>query len=254
MRRNFARALVLAAYLMFVGVMSAAAAPPELLIDVDSTSAYAKEVRGYYSYRDHEYFAKPDRFKLVRVNLDLLKSDEPFVIRLFGNDVLMVRKISARSDSELYESWTGTILDPALETTDEHGPFTISISSGAIDRNTGTGETRNPLDSFAPDEVGDNAIVERLFAIEATIVIPFEMTTMSGEYRILPLAENPDYHLLMEVDPSKKLPWFDSEADALKAGPELRRRYEEQLEHKRSLGPDPRKLARDKWLNRARSE
>lgn len=269
MRLMTTRSLTLVALSMLIGSMSAAAAQPELLIDVDPASSFAKEARDYYSYRDHKYFAKPNRFKLVRVNLELLESDEPFAISLFDDDVLIVEKISASNVSDLYGMWTGTVLDPPPPPTMEFLSggatpqdatearlrwFTISISSGSVDRNTETGETRNAMLSFSPDEVSDSSVVERLFAVESTIIIPFELTTMSGEYRLLPLVENPDYHLLMESDPSKKLPWIESEEDALKIGPELRRRYEEQLEHKKSLGPDPRHLARDKWLERQQNK
>lgn len=263
MRLMTTRSLILVTFSMLTSSMSAAA-QPELLMNVDPASSIVKEARGYYSYRDHEYFAKPNRYKLVRVNLELLESDEPFAISLFDDDVLIVEKIAARNESGLYGMWTGTVLSPSppIEVFLTDGAttqdatearrrwFTISISSGAVDRNTATGETRDPQLSFSPDEITETAVVERLFAVESTIIIPFEITTISGEYHLQPLRENPDYHLLMEIDPSKKLPWFDSEADALKAGPEYKRRYEEQLEHKKSLGPDPRRLARDKWLER----
>jgi hypothetical protein len=221
-----------------------------LLTEVRGSEEATVRAKNEYFLKRELYFAK--RHRIVKVNADVLKSEEAITIALFDGTALTLEVTSLKVDSNGFiTAWEGTIPNPPISAEDlldqvstieearflHSAMFTISIAATRYDYDEATGvSTPSYISKRTPKqnpEQGDLSI-SIFYGIHANISVP----TLPERYWIRSLELSPKYHLLIEVDDSKTFPpgpLYDAEHPEIA---ERRRRYVDFLQ---SIGEDPRK-------------
>lgn len=239
-------------------VFSFLAAPPcataqyaEFLTPLTESEGATVRLENDYFLKKHLYAAK--RHRLVRANVDLLKSGTPFVISLFEDESLVVEptEFVVRGDGSIL-IWKGTISNPPISVNELMSTFPsekeaqlahsalFGISIGAAryehDVQSGANFTLAPLPNDAELSIEsqkahpDNQI---FYGVTAKFLI----LPTSREYMLLPLEMGGAHHIVYEIDRSRVVepgPLRDPE------NPDQAQKRRELQEYIDSLGEDPR--------------
>lgn len=196
-----------------LAVVSAAPAQ-DLLIPVTGVELAEVRADNDYFINRHLFFAK--RHKIVRVDAELLKSEESLNVGLFdGLTITIAREnVHVSPGREIY--WTGLITDPAFDPDYYHkgdrtteyahtlyvAAFDVRLSAVAYDRELTTGTAFEATRGYTAPSIGSAPPV---FEEEAfyEVYADFSAPTLPGRYRLRALETNPEYHVLYEVDREK---------------------------------------------------
>ena len=204
---------------------------PELLIPVDEEIQAKFATRSNFDLREVTYFAK--RYRIVQVNFDLLdKQKAEFTITPFANAQVTVEVTDVSSPASFGASreWQGTLKSPRIKPQVVHGEIDQTqleelankiifwVSNEPIDvppaliRELESESSKPPLISNAPG--GSNAAGD-------TAVMKIKTPTLSGKWlvpslrnsmRVMPVPEDPRYHVVYEEDPERAPRGKDFEA------------------------------------------
>jgi hypothetical protein len=231
----------------------------ELIASISEADERTVESANDYFLKKETYFAR--RYRIVKVDTDLLLSAAQFTISLFDELSVSVRMRSVDVDAQLFTvSWQGEFIEPRISVDDlvatgiEEGDakllephvngLRISAAQVSFDETARIAypyyfprfeKFRNTNREVSPS--GQPALYHVGFVIQGAI--------LPAAYELRPLLSDSQHHVLIELDPSK-LFTEPIEPDLATAGSEYqespenmtkRQRYEDFLE---SLGPDPR--------------
>ena len=225
-----------------------------LLQDIqDSERATLRQINDYF-LKVHLYDAL--NYRIVRVNMDALRSGEAIDIPLFNGRSVSIEPISTQVRNEgAMLIWNGRISNPSIsvqELASQVGSFDqasaihdslfrVKFIAAQYETDQGsqlnipyvaarrTGEQK----PTGPKKVGGTS-AQPFYGVTGS----FRNQDSSSEYRIFPLEMGGPYHLLVELDQSKIVsPGPLNDADH----PEMSQKRREREEYMRSLGDDPRK-------------
>lgn len=224
----------------------------EFLIPVTGSDEAIAQAKNDYFLKKSTYFAK--RHRIVGVNTELLESAGQFKISLFDDISVVVEVTGLRIRPDgLSIGWSGRIIEPEITVHEliadgispKEAKFLkphmekISITAAQVSYDEATG---TKYQYFFPDfelyrvpssEKSGGYDRSALYDVVATI----QNIRLPHQYELRPLETDPQYHLLIEIDPEKtfsKGPMEDAE------NPEQAARRREYRDFKRTLGPDPR--------------
>lgn len=209
-----------------------------------------------YTLREQLYIAMPDQYQIVKVDFGLLeKPDTRFTIDAFGTSITVqaVETDSAASSDERNRMWQGRIIDPvpkaiANSATSEADRQALADSLLAINiwimttsrevpqsllQERVAGNDRTPTMGTHPDStaMGEEGIVRKM---TVRMVNASWLLADQGRKMVLqPIDEDPRYHLLFELDPSKLA--RGPNADAVRADYV---RFKQQLATEKQRFPD----------------
>lgn len=167
-----------------------------------------------------EYLSVAKRHRIVRVNADLLLSEEKIRIALFDGLSLIFEVTDLRMRPDSF-NWTGMISEPPYTVEDllnmaffktlemakmaHTAMFGISISADRYLRDDNTGGSwrafhsdRNTLDTKVKPWDSSEGTTS-FYAIRAS----FDHPILHAQYRLRSLESDPQYHILIEVDRDK---------------------------------------------------
>ena len=242
--------------LILLTLISAPAVPGtelrDLLSPVTGQELVDTKERNDYFLKKHLHLAKNHR--IVKVDEQVLLSDDEFKIELFDGDSMRVRTnaIDVKGDGFLI-TWTGVFSNPVMSLTDlekymgseENAKLAydamygihIAGSRSEVDGTTGMNisiYTDNEQAMMRPEWRGSGNSSNWFYRWSGRLP-----GTGSGKLiRILSLEMGGPYHLLIEFDPSKMFrPVPPDHPDFT----EMQRRQKNEIEFLDSLGEDPRK-------------
>jgi hypothetical protein len=212
-----------------------------------------------YFIKQETYFAK--RYRIVKVNVDLLLNSPEIEMELFDGQSLRLRVTSADvhpANSSI--GWTGHFVHPEITTNEivksglpeEDANFLAPAANSQV---IGAAEisynanTRRKYPWYDP-RFAEHASATRAYSDDGksrVYDVSFFMnhSKLPGIYELRSLASDPRYHVLIEHDPEKTFVTpIEKPASAYQSGSvdsaenaAKRHRYQEFLD---SLGPDPR--------------
>lgn len=230
-----------------------------LLEPVDESELAQARAASDYFIRKETYFAK--QYRIVKVNVDLLLNSPEIQIALFDGQSVRLRVTSVNvHPSHSSIGWTGHFVDPEITMDellkaglpDEDANFLAPaansqvIAAGEISYNA---DTRRKYSWYDP-RFAKHVSATRAYSHDGrsrVYDVGFFMnhSKLSSVFELRPIASDPQYHVLIELDPEKifatpietpppgyESSFIDSVDNAAK-----RYRYREFLD---SLGPDPR--------------
>lgn len=255
MTRQCALAVPLAALL----VMALPSPTPaqELLIPLTGAEEADARLKNDYYIRKSTYGAK--RYRLVKVNTDLLKAKGEISISLFDGQAVRAEARSVDIDTRTGSiAWTGQIIQKMLRKEDLvnqlgsaeaaetafAGLTRVSIGASLFETDEASGANLgiliDPMEILAP--VTPNRFEEaskdpRLFyGVNAT----FTPQIVPGVYVLEPLGMGGPYHLLYEIDKAKSITPVDGFADGVAPDAEQLEKMQKYEEFLEALGEDPR--------------
>lgn len=236
------------------------AEPQELLVPVTDSEGAIAEASNEYFLKKETYFAK--QYRIVKVNTDVLVNAEQIRISLFDGLSVTLEVSSVDVHPEGFEIlWRGRFIEPSGVSIDELvaggmsrkgaekvasqlNSLTIGAAQVSYDENARLkyghhfprfSEFRSASRRFSLD--GQSPIYEVGFYIHR-VVLP-------KVYELRPLASDPQYHVLIELDPDKiyaipiERPDPNDPAGFVET-PENKAKRQRHLDFLNSLGPDPR--------------
>ena len=243
---------------LFLGIFTllsadnASAQVQELLMPVTGTDVAEARTKNVYFLKKHLYSAR--RHRIVRVNVDVLQSREPFEISLFNNKSITVEPINVEVQGEgAIILWFGKIANPPLsidEMMSEMGSqkeaqlthdalYGVTIAAARYEHDeefdanfTYYTKKENPHQRTRLND--SEPAADRLFyGLSANL----KASGIGGRFQLRPLEMGGDFHVLYEIDHSKIVdpgPLDDPE------NPEMAQKRRDWQEFADSLGPDPR--------------
>ena len=221
--------------------------PDELLIPVSQEELAQVQQSNEYFLKARLYFAK--RHRIVRINESVLESDQPFIISLFPDTQITVKRDSVEIEPNTLIYWKGKIIDPPFATSalansgfpekeaEEiwESAVGLSIAGVVYDRDIATNQSfpaRHERSAQGFKRPEDTSRIEKsaFYSVAINILSP----PLNGNYKIRSLEATPDYHVVYEFDMSRRFsrkPSTDEENERKRAN------YEAYM---KSLGEDPR--------------
>jgi hypothetical protein len=227
-------------------VWAADQALPELLLPVDQASISSFYQRFNASYKEKLYFANPGRHRIVMINFDLLDKDNamftitPFPeaknLRQNGQVTLQAKEAKKLASTDSYgemKLWKGQVLKPAATFGTANGrpvsakelervnaiSLTVSRSTMRVPREL-LMELRVRADKSFP--MIPNEPSGRSLPSESPVMMMRVRTVLGNWFspasqsfvHILPIADDPRYHLVYEEDMNKRLGQGGKDAEA----------------------------------------
>lgn len=232
---------------------------PEFLVPVTDSEEALARINNDYFLQKETYFAK--QYRIVKVNTDLLLNADQIKISLFDDlaVTLQVSSVDVQTDGATI-NWKGRFIEPSISVDDLVAGGTsrgeaevvaphmnsIKIFAAQISFDETTRlkyqhsfarfeKYRISTQKFSAD--GKSAVYEVGFSIES-IVLP-------NTYELVPLASDPQFHVLFELDLDKTFTKPIERPDPNVVGsyietPENAAKHQQYRDFLNSLGPDPR--------------
>lgn len=204
---------------------------PELLIPVDEEIQAKFAARSNFDLREVTYFAK--RYRIVQINFDLLdKQNTEFTITPFANAQVIVEaaEVSSPASFGALREWLGTLKIPRIKPQVVHGEIAptqleelvkkiiLWVGNEPIDalpaliRELESESSKPPLISNAPgssNAAGDRAVMK---INTPTLSGKWLVPSLRNSMRVMPVPEDPRYHVVYEEDPERMPGGKDFEA------------------------------------------
>jgi hypothetical protein len=233
----------------------AVAGTNELLLPVADSEVMLIEKRNERFLAEHRYFAK--RHRIVRIDSKLLLTDgNEFTITPFPDSTYLVATKDIRR-APFQSVWSGIAINPSLPidvfdslSEEERQGMTvekmkevflgISLTVTEYDLNTNTGEIvhaakRPPMISpGGPNYEPPAAPAEMNFGAFQGVKGTIDIELLGGKYKLLPLKNDPEFHIVFEVNEEREITVVDP-ADRSEFAEEQRRRILEFQEYERQL-------------------
>ena len=224
----------------------------ELLTPVTGPELAEVRSNNEYFLKKHLYRAKQHR--IVRVDMDVLLSEEPFVISLFGSDELAVvpSEVEILGEDSTTIRWTGSFENPYLSVDEllsnadsikqaaamHDAMFGVQIYGAKYEHDTESGANFPVLArGNLPEEYYERHRTRSGNPTFYSVSANFYNNERTKRYQLKPLEMGGSNHILIETDPSKMVP-----AGLLvdPKNPEMAEKRREAIEFFDSLGEDPR--------------
>ena len=223
----------------------------ELIEQVSESEIGLVRAKNDYFIQKHQYFAK--RYRVVRVNTEVLEEAANFTITLFPDVSFSVARTELRTNSDrtamywkgkltnvptsiediqrsgrtqtqaeiIHENLYGIRIAAAKYKYDENDQITREISPTTFDRHGNV---------FSQDSDG---ALSQIYGISTTIFLP----SLGTEYQIRALELDSRYHIILEIDPNMRI--VNGAVDSVD-DPETAEKMLQYQEFLKALGDDPR--------------
>ena len=191
-----------------------------------------------FSLKRATYFGK--RYRSVKVNLDLLAPNgKAFVVNPFDDVEFIVSTAEIKNyDGGLSQRWVGNMLKPHLDLEDVDIPAELKTQLNTMGINiTPMRVRRRAGDSEISGEVGISPDSTEEIA-KNSIYITGRFPEYGIRYRLLPVDQVANYHLIIELDHSKQL--INGTSD------EAKRRREEHTIFREALEAEEKRMEKQK--------
>jgi hypothetical protein len=229
---------------------------PELLVAVDQKINSKFAAPSNFDLREATYFAK--RYRIVQINFDLLeKPRAKFTITAFPNARVTVQATNIATPASFGASreWEGTVIEPRIHPqamTGDVDPEQIEVLANKVSLWVSNEpidvapELRKELESAPSKQALISNGPSRSSTADNTAVMKIRTPTLSGKWllpalqtsiRVMPVPEDPRYHVIYEEDRSKVPQGKEFEARRREYGQFRRALEEERKQLKESPQP-----------------
>ncbi|WP_323845810.1 hypothetical protein [Microbulbifer magnicolonia] len=197
-----------------------------LFIVINQNLSKNDEAENYSQLYEHTYFAK--KYEVVKVNFDLLlKNDKEFIVRMPNGEKLRFNRDSIDNIADANQFWVGTILPEnanlsAIEDDKEKQELVRTLSLHRLLIQDVEISNKNDHKSQDPIRMDKSPGGNRAYTINGKI----SPLGSKNKYEIFPLDNNPNLHILMELDQDKLI--YQGMSDIK----ERKKKYKEHLEKK----------------------
>lgn len=177
----------------------------KLFQSVDQTMQDKLFEENKFSLKRATYFGK--RHRIVKVNMDLLSDNgKAFVVNPFDDIHLIVNTAEIKIyDGGLSQRWVGNLLDPRLDLAEADIPMELKKQLNTIGLNISATPVVHPAHQIdIGNKVGISSDPSKEF-VTSKIYVSGKFPEYGARYRLLPINQKADYHLVIELDNSKQL-------------------------------------------------
>ena len=177
----------------------------KLFQSVDQTAQDKLFQENKFSLKRATYFGK--RHRIVKVNMGLLVDNgRAFVINPFDDIQFIVNTAEVKTyNGGLSQRWVGNLLDPRLDLAEADIPVELKNQINTMGINISATRTVHPAHQFGSDKkIGISSDPSKEF-ITSKIYASGKFPEYGARYRLLPINQIADYHLIIELDNSKQL-------------------------------------------------
>ncbi len=177
----------------------------KLFQPVDQTMQDRLFEENQFSLKRATYFGK--RHRIVKVNMDLLVDNgRAFVVNPFDDIQFIVNTAEIKVyGGGLSQRWVGNLLDPRLDLAEADIPVAFKKQLNTLGINISATRIVKPAHHFDKDtKVGITSDPNKE-VITSKIYVSGKFPEYGVRYRLLPINQSADYHLIIELDNSKQL-------------------------------------------------